>query len=240
MPGLHIGDCRAGVIEVVLDHPPENLLTMEMCAQFTKLLRDPPADAHVLRLRAMGAMFCGGRERAGVTAGDLVTESRIVVGLHRAMRQSPLVTVTEVHGDAAGFGVGLIAASDVAIAVADARFSFPEVGMDLAPALVLAWLPGVIGEREAFWLTATAERMTADRAQRLGLVNEVVDGPNELRKAAAARITALRTRNPRIHTDIKSLLRAFDPLDEDRALEASVDRLVVGVLRRGESSDSGC
>ena len=37
------------------------------------------------------------------------------------------------------------------------RFYFPEVGIGLAPALVLAWLPRLIGERQAFWLTATGE-----------------------------------------------------------------------------------
>lgn len=236
MTDLRIGDCRAGVIEVVFDRPPDNLLTMEMCAQFTELLNRPPADAHVLRLRATGSMFCGGRERAGVTAGDLAAESRTLVGLHRAMRQSRLVTVTEVQAHAAGFGVGLIAASDVAIAVAGAQFWFPEVGIDLAPAVVLAWLPAVIGQREAFWLTATAERITADRAQRLGLVNDVVNGPDELEKSAVERITALRARNPRIHAEIKSLLRAFESLDQGQALDSSVDRLVVGALRRTESS----
>ena len=114
--------------------------------------------------------------------------------LHQALRSSPLVTIAEIHGDAAGFGVGLIAACDVAIAVSDAHFSFPEVGINLAPALVLAWLPRVVDER----------------------------------------VSALRARNPRIHSEIKDLLRAFRSIDEDQALELSVDRLVVGALRRGE------
>ena len=108
-----------------------------------------------------------------------------------ALRTSPLVTIAEVHGDAAGFGVGLIAACDVAVAVSDAHFWFPEVGIDLAPALVLAWLPRVVGERQAFWLTATGERVAAARAQELGLVNEVVSGAGRAvqggRRAASLR-----------------------------------------------------
>jgi hypothetical protein len=32
------------------------------------------------------------------------------------------------------------------------------------------------------------------------------------------------------------MLRAFRPLDEDQALEVSIDRLVVGALRRGETA----
>ena len=236
MAGLDVKAVSDGVLEAVVDRPPHNLLTVEMCAELTELLRKPPADAHVLRLRTAGEVFCLGRERAGSTPGDLVSETRTLVELHKALRTSELVTVAEIHGDAAGFGVGLIGACDVAIAVADAHFSFPEVGINLAPALVLAWLPRVVGERNAFWLTATGERITASQAQEMGLVNEVVSGADALAKEVTERISALRARNPRINAEIKDLLRAFRSLDEDQALEHSIDRLVVGALRRGEPS----
>jgi methylglutaconyl-CoA hydratase len=223
-----------GVLDVVIDRPPDNLLTVDLCAELTELLQHPPAGAHVVVLRAAGEVFCLGRERAGATPADLAFETRVLVALHQALRSSPLVTIAEVHGDAAGFGVGLIAACDVAIAVSDAHFWFPEVGINLAPALVLAWLPRVVGEREAFWLTATGERITASGAREMGLVNEIVSGADGLAKEVAERVAALRARNPRIHSEIKDLLRAFRSLDEDQALELSVDRLVVGALRRGE------
>jgi methylglutaconyl-CoA hydratase len=232
--GLRFEPRSDGVLEVVIDRPPHNLLTVELCAELTELLHHPPDGAHVLVLRATGSVFCLGRERAGATPGDLVSETRILVALHRALRDSPLVTIAEVHGDAAGFGVGLIAACDVAIAVSDAQFSFPEIGINLAPALVLAWLPRVAGEREAFWLTATGEAISANRAREMGLVNEVVSGTDALAKEVAERVAALRARRPRIHAEIKDLLRAFRSLDEDQALELSVNRLVVGALRRDD------
>jgi methylglutaconyl-CoA hydratase len=224
-----------GILDVVFDRPPDNLLTVELCAELTDLLLQPPPDAHVLRLRSAGEVFCLGRERAGSTPAELRAETQTLVGLHRALRDTPLVTVAEVHGDAAGFGVGVIAACDVSVAVSDASLFFPEVGIDLAPALVLAWLPRIVGERQAFWLTATAEPISAARAAELGLINETVSGPEALARTVQSRIDALRIRNPRIHGEIKNLLRAFRSLDEDQALDASVDRLVVGALRRGES-----
>jgi methylglutaconyl-CoA hydratase len=235
MAELGVEFCSDGVLEVVIDRPPDNLLTVELCSELTELLTNPPAEAHILRLRTHGEVFCRGRERAGADPGDLVAETRTLVGLHQALKKSPLVTVAEVQGDAAGFGVGVLAACDVAVAVADARFYFPEVGINLAPALVLAWLPRVIGERNAFWLTATGESITAARALELGLINEVVADTNELTKAVGERVAALRGRNPRIHAEIKDMLRAFRSLDEDQALELSIDRLVVGALRRGEA-----
>jgi methylglutaconyl-CoA hydratase len=225
-----------GVLEVVIDRPPDNLLTVGLCAELTELLLSPPPGAHVLRLRAAGEVFCLGRERAGSTPGELRSESRTLVGLHRALRDTPLVTIAEVHGDAAGFGVGVLAACDVAVAFSGASLWFPEVGIDLAPALVLAWLPRIVGDRQAFWLTATGEPISAARGLELGLLNEVVSSPEALAKDVQARVDALRTRNPRIHGEIKDMLRAFRPLDEDQALELSIDRLVVGALRRGETA----
>jgi methylglutaconyl-CoA hydratase len=232
---MTISSPAAGVLDVVFDRPPDNLLTVELCAELTELLLQPPPDAHVLRLRSAGEVFCLGRERAGSTPAELRAETQTLVGLHRALRDTPLVTVAEVHGDAAGFGVGVIAACDVSVAVSDASLFFPEVGIDLAPALVLAWLPRIVGERQAFWLTATGESISAVRAAELGVINETVNGQDALAKTVQARIDALRTRNPRIHGEIKNMLRAFRSLDEDQALDASVDRLVVGALRRGES-----
>ncbi|OPX11933.1 enoyl-CoA hydratase/isomerase family protein [Mycobacterium sp. AT1] len=238
MTELKIDECRDGVVDVVIDRAPDNLMSVEMCAQLTALATDPPADAHILRLRAIGGMFCGGRDRAGTDPADLVAETRVLAGLHRALRESRLVSIAEVHADAAGFGVGLIAACDVSVAVRDAAFWFPEVGINLAPALVLAWLPRMVGDRDAFWLTATGERISADRAERLGLINEVVADANALTETVTRRITALRTRNPRIHAEIKSMIRTFNALDENQALETSIHRLTVGALRRHEGTSA--
>lgn len=232
MTGLNVAGPAEGVIDVEVDHGPDNLMTIAMCTELTDLLMRPPAGAHVLRLRAGGPVFCLGRERAGTTPGDLRAESAVLAQLHRALRHTPLVTVAQVHGDAAGFGVGMLAACDVTVASANARFWFPEVSIGLAPALVLAWLPRVVGEREAFWLTATGEKIPAERARELGLLNAVVADQAALVSDVDARIAALRAYPPRLHTEIKEMLLAGRAVDEDLALTMSIDRLVVGSLRR--------
>ncbi|HZZ46227.1 MAG TPA: enoyl-CoA hydratase/isomerase family protein [Pseudonocardia sp.] len=221
------------LLDVELNAPPSNLITVSACTELAALLRRPPPDAHVLRLRAAGSVFCLGRERAADTPGELRAESATLVDLHRALRDSPLVTVASVHGDAAGFGVGLVAMCDVAIAAESARFWFPEVDINLAPALALAWLPRLIGEREAFWMTATGARIDAGRARALNLVNDVV-APAELADEVGRRIEALLAGPPRIHAEIKDMLRAMRSLDDDQALEASIDRLAICSLRRPE------
>jgi methylglutaconyl-CoA hydratase len=234
MTGLTISETVDGVVTVELDRPPGNLFTVDLCRQLVQLLEQPPAGAHVLRLRAAGDAFCLGREREGSTPAELREEVGVLVALTRALRRTRLVTVAEVQGDAAGFGVGVIAACNVAVAVEGARFSFPEVTIGLAPALVLAWLPRLVGEREAFWLTASGEAVPAARALELGLLNGVVATAEELAKDVDDRIGVLRSHSPRVHADIKDMLRLFAGASDDDVLDLSIDRLVVGSMRRGE------
>lgn len=234
MSDLTIHESADGVVLVEVDLPPDNLYSLDVCRRLVEVLEQPPAGAHVLRLRAAGDSFCLGRERGGTTPAEVRTEAEVLVKLMRALRRTRLVTVAEVQGDAAGFGVGMAAACDVSVALESARFSFPEVGIGLAPALVLAWLPRVVGQREAFWLTATGETISAARAVELGLVNATAGSAEELRKQTDERVTALTRRSPRVHADIKDMIRMFAEVGDDAALDVSLDRLVVGSLRRGE------
>ncbi len=189
----------------------------------------------MVRFRAAGEVFCLGRDRGGSAPRPrCVREAEALAGLTRSAQRTRVVTVAEVQGDAAGFGVGLISAFDVSVAVRAAQFRFPEVGIGLAPALVLAWLPRVVGRREAFWLTATAEPLGAERAVRLGLLNEVVDDRDLLVKRVDEMVAQLRSRSARVHGDIKDMLRIFGDCGDDQALDVSIDRLVVGSLRRGD------
>lgn len=219
-------------LTVRIERPEGNLMTLPMCDSLASILRNPPDGAHVLVIEAAGDTFCLGRERTAATPDDLPSEVRRLINLNEALLHTPLVTIARVQGDAAGFGVGLAALADVAVAVRAAKFGFPEVTIDLAPALVLAWLARVIGRRQAFWMTATGERVTGDNAVQLGLVNEVVDDDAALDAAVARRVKALQERSPRVHSEIRAMLRSAAALTEEQAYELSADRLVLGSLRR--------
>lgn len=234
MNDLTIHPVDDGVVLVELARPPENLFSIELCGRLADLLDNPPEGAHVVRFRSAGDVFCLGRDRGGATPAEVRAEAEALAGLTRSAQRTRLVTVVEVQGDAAGFGVGLISAFDVSVAVRSASFRFPEVGIGLAPALVLAWLPRVVGRRQAFWLTATAEPLPAERAAELGLLNEVVDDRDLLVKRVDEMVAQLRSRSARVHGDIKDMLRVFADCGDDQALDVSIDRLVVGSLRRGE------
>ena len=218
------------VLHVELDLP-DGLLPLAAAHELTGLLREPPAEAHVLVLRSVGTSFCLGRERTAASAHELPGEVQVLVDLNDALTRTRLVSVAAVAGDAAGFGVGLAALCDVAVAAQPATFSFPEVRIGLAPTLVLAWLARTVGRRAAFWLTATGNPISAQQAVELGLLNAVVPAA-ELDDAVAARVEALLLHPSRVHAEIRDMLRVASGLNEQQAHELAADRLVVGSLRR--------
>ncbi len=221
-----------GVVDVVVERGDENLLTMQMCSVLTDHLLSPDPDEHVLRIRARGPAFCLGRERWAETPDDLRIEARTLVALNQALSSSRLVTIAQVGGEAAGFGVGLAALCDMTIAGPSAGFRFPEVDIDLAPVVVLSWLPRLVGRKQAFRLAASGQRIDARRAADLGLVNAVTDSDDSLGAAVDDEVAALRKHAPRVHNEIKDFLRASDDLTEAQAYELALDRLVLGSMAR--------
>ncbi len=201
------------VLTARLERGEGNPVSMEICEALTELLNDPPEGAHILILAAGGAAFCTGRDRGASDPAGLVRESGILIGLNEAIEASRLVT----------------------IATRSARFSFPEAKIGLAPAVVLAWLPRLVGRRAAFWMTATAQPLAGDELLRLGLVNQLVEDEAELDAAVAAAVAQLMAHKPRNHAEIKAMLRDFEGLSADKVNRMASSRLVVGVLRRGEA-----
>ena len=230
-PGLTF-ERDGAVLTARIDCPDGNLLTLAICDALTDVLNNPPDGVHVLLLTAAGEQFCMGRERTASTPADLPQEVRRLIAVNEALAATDLVTVARVHGDAAGFGVGLAALCDVAVGTRSSALSFPEVQINLAPALVLAWLPAMVGKRAAFWLTASGESVAGDEAVRIGLLNEVVDDVAALDAAVAQKVAALVKAQPRVHTEIRAMLRSVESLSQAQSYELARDRLVLGSLRR--------
>jgi len=218
-------------IRVAIDRPPGNLFTSEMCAQLAGLLETPPDGVHVVRVTGSNGVFCLGRERPGANVEDLRPEVAALVRLNTALSSTRLVTVAEVTGDAAGFGVGIAALSDVALCSLDAQFSFPEIAIGLAPSLVLAWLERLVGRRTAFWLTATGEKFGAERAVALGIVNEAT-GPGALARRVDDVVAAISARPAHVHAEIKEMLRLFAGMQPADVVSVATDRLILGSLAR--------
>ena len=76
---------------------------------------------------------------------------------------------------AVGGGLGLIAASNIAVAVKSAKFRFSEVHLGLTPATISPYVVEAVGPRMARALFMTGESFDATYAEKIGLVHYVVD-----------------------------------------------------------------
>src|SRR5882762_2131311 len=136
---------------------------------------DPDAWVVVLT-GAGGQAFSSGADLKEVAAGrldTLWTHDGGFAGFVRAARAKPWIAAVDGLALAGGFEIAL--ACDMIVASEDAAFGLPEVtrGM-IAAAGGLYRLPRALPRAVALELIATGERLTADRAAALGLVNRVV------------------------------------------------------------------
>ncbi len=134
----------------------------------------------VVFVASAGPIFSSGadldwmREAADLTESDNRDDAMAMAVMLKHLHDLPALTVALVQGGAFGGGAGLAAACDLAIATADARFSFSEVKLGLVAATISPYVIRAIGPRRARGLFATGRTFDAAYAREIGLIDEVV------------------------------------------------------------------
>ena len=82
--------------------------------------------------------------------------------------------IMAVNGLAYGGGMELLLLADVVIAREDAVFSVPEAKLGLFPPLMTTLGVLTLGLKRVLWLSLTCSEITAEEAQRMGIVDVVV------------------------------------------------------------------
>lgn len=210
----------------------QNFFSAEMIDALADGIDEAARDPSIvfLRLRARGRVFILGRDRRGETPDELRAEAARIVRINETLRTSPVISITEVNGDAAGFGCGIVAASDIAVASTDARFWFPEIGTGLTPAVVIGWASKALPAKRAFDMVATGEPVDATTAAQIGLVTEAVP-PEQLEDRVDERIETMQTLDPAAMREIKRFFVHVRTMDAASAARSSVDALVLASMR---------
>jgi 2-(1,2-epoxy-1,2-dihydrophenyl)acetyl-CoA isomerase len=210
-----------GVFEIVLNRPEIlNAANREMLADLAAATAAAEADGDTgaVLLRGAGSHFMAGGDIRML--GELVTlapEARrrafhdLVDGLHPTMmrlRQMGKPVVVAVQGAAAGFGLSLVLAADLALAAEDAVFGAGYIHLGTSPdGGMTATLPRVTGLKRAAELMLLGERFDARRALDLGIVNRLV--PADALEAEARALAARLAAGPReANARTKTLLQA--------------------------------
>jgi 2-(1,2-epoxy-1,2-dihydrophenyl)acetyl-CoA isomerase len=157
----------------------------------TAALRAPGPDVGAVLLVGEGPNFCtGGDVRAFAAAADVeATVRTLAAELHdlvRALVEAPVPVVAAVHGWAAGAGMSLVLAADLAVAGTSTRLrpAYPAIG--LSPDGGMTWLlPRAVGAARARHILLTDRVLSAGEALELGVVAAVV--PDDAVAAEAQR-----------------------------------------------------
>jgi len=134
----------------------------------------------IVFVRGVGGSFSAGadvqwmRDAVDLTEADNRADALEMARMLKALSDLPMLTVALVEGSAFGGGVGLVAACDMALATAGARFAFSEVKLGLVPATISPYVVAAIGPRASKALFATGRIFDAAHAEKIGLVDEVV------------------------------------------------------------------
>lgn len=211
----------------------------ELPRVFDALEADPGVRAIVLATKQANFTFgldlvgMGAKLMPAVTGGiagrsEIERLGRAMQGAFEAVVRCSKPTVAAVAGWCIGGGVELIAACDVRVCSADAKFSLREVRMGMVPDLGgIQRLPFIVGEGNARLLALTGVDIDAVRALSMGLVSEVHPTPEAAGQAAHATAKAIAANPPRVVGAIKRVMNA--------RMQSSVDGGLASALLRNAS-----
>jgi enoyl-CoA hydratase/carnithine racemase len=160
-------------------------------------------------------------------------ERGALADLIRALRRCPKPVVARVNGHAFGGGMGLIAASDLAVCADHAQLGTPEITVGLWPMMITAVLKPLVPRRALLEMMMVGRRFDAMEAQRLGLVNRVVAAA-DLDTAIDELVDRLAEQSP---TALALGKQAFYAV-EDMDLNTALDHLHHGLTAMATTEDA--
>jgi enoyl-CoA hydratase len=194
-------------------------LFAELGDTFRGLSADPALRAVVLRSSAKafsygldlpaamaehGALFAGG---GAANRAELLALIRRLQASITAVAECPVPVIAAIHGTCIGGGVDLASACDVRLASRDATFSVREIKVAMVADLgSLQRLPPIIGDGHTRELAFTGRNIDADRALRIGLVNDLHPTRDDLHAAAAALAREIADNAPLAVRGVKDVL----------------------------------
>jgi len=202
-----------GVATVRFGHPKGNSLPAALLRRLAQGVDELATrdDARVIVLRSEGSgPFCAGASFAELTAiRDAAAGKEFFLGFARlilAMRRCPKFVLARVHGRVVGGGVGIVAASDYAVAHADAAVKLSELAVGIGPFVVGPVIERKIGLGGLQTLAVDAASFRdAGWAERRGLYSRLVDTAPELDAAVDALAATLARSNPEAMARMKQI-----------------------------------
>jgi enoyl-CoA hydratase/carnithine racemase len=201
-------DVADAVATITLDSQHNrNALSRQLVTELLAHLETAAADdaVRVVLIRAEGRVFCSGADLAEASTEGMEVGARRIVDLQRLIVTMPKPVVTRLHGAVRAGGIGIVAASDVAVAADEATFALTEVKLGLAAAIISLTVHHRMSPRGAALTTLGGEVFTGREAAAYGLVTTAVPG-DDLDAEVARVCASLATGAPQGLRESKRIL----------------------------------
>jgi methylglutaconyl-CoA hydratase len=202
------------------------LMVEEICAAFETLGQD--RSVRTIVLTGAGPTFCAGADLRWmgpdrtVPATEARQDAELLLRMFRTIDECPCPVIGRIQGAAYGGAIGLIAACDIAVAAADATFTFSEVRLGLVPAVIAPFIIAKTRDSFARRFCLTAEPFSASTARDGGLIHDVVE-PAALDARVATVADQISHLAPQAVRDTKALLRQLRSLSDEERRKVCVE-----------------
>ncbi|OUR84008.1 gamma-carboxygeranoyl-CoA hydratase [Colwellia psychrerythraea] len=233
-----------GIATVTLNNPEKhNAFDDVIIKQLTDIFNDISQrdDISILILASNGKSFSAGadlgwmKRMAGYSYEDNLKDANALAQMLKALNFLPQTTIAKIQGAAFGGAVGLASCCDIVIASTKASFCLSEVKLGLIPATISPYVVDAIGLKASRRYFQTAERFFSDKAQQLGLVDEVV-APDALTDEVNSMVAKLLVNGSQARRQAKKLSQdvAFQTINENLLKDTSERIAAIRVSTEGQ------
>ncbi len=236
-----------GILTLTMNRPEVfNAFDAAMIHELTEALisADQDETVRMVIITGSGSCFSAGADmnwmRSLVKASleDNESDALKLARLMRSLNYLSKPTIARINGAAFGGGLGLIAASDITIAVEGARFGLTEARLGLAPAVISPYVFRRIGESYARRYFLSGERFDTRRAQDIGLIQQNV-AAGQLDEAVEDIIGQLLKGGPLAVAHCKQLV--FEIVGHNETSQLAIDeytaKLIAGLRVSAEGQE---
>ena len=233
-----------GILVVMIDRPKVlNALNAQTVEEIGKVFDEARTDDEV-----KSVIVTGGGEKAFVAGADIneLAKKTPFTGKETSERgqqilsrieRFPKPVIAAINGFALGGGCELALACQIRIASDKAQIGLPEVTLGIIPGYGgTQRMARLLGKAKALELILTGERIPAEEAERIGLVNKVVPH-DELMDEAKKMCVTIMSRGPlAVRAAIEAVMSGSEmPFEEGQFLEATL----FGLLAASEDMKEG-
>lgn len=160
------------------------------------------SDIRVIVLQGNGHAFCAGgdlnwmRDVLGQSEEDVVSDSRNLLEMYRAINDSPKLVIARLHGAAVAGALGILSCADIAIAHQDTKFCVSEVKIGLVPGIIAAFILPRVGPSWFAYLSKSAILFDAGTARTAGLIHEIANDEAELDRRVKSHVALALKSSP--------------------------------------------